>query len=177
MSSLREFAKRELNLLGMSEDSADEMDAKMYNCVMDIIRIFSAQGHSGFSASYCTSLVTKLMEYEALSPLTGNDDEWMDVSDFGNGTALLQNKRAFNVFKEIKTDGTITEYQNDRYIFKDQTGCCFTSFDSRYSITEWPYTPDYEYVDVFREQECEDKGESCNDFSLCELIGENNVTN
>ena len=42
---------------------------------------FANEGHSGFSASYAISILTKLMDFKPLSPLTGEDDEWNNISE------------------------------------------------------------------------------------------------
>ena len=155
MSKLLEHAKNELRLLGMTEDSADEMNAAMTKDILQLIEIFSEQGHSGFSANYCISMFEKLARYETLGPITGEDDEWVDVGHYESRT-IYQNKRASNVFKEVDENGTTMAYQMDRYVFREPNGACFTrggEDGSRFYITEWPYTPEHEYIDVQIEEQ------------------------
>lgn len=140
--SLRNFAESELDrVLGK-----DEMDQDMRKCVLDIIDIFSEQGHSGFSAALCTNLVTKLMKFEPLTPITGEDDEWMEV-----GPNMFQNKRCSHVFKDA--DGKA--YDSEGIIFYDilkneddgsEFKSYYTSSNSRVFI-EFPYTPTKIYVE------------------------------
>lgn len=150
MSNLLEHARNELKLIGMTEDADDEMNAAMTKDILQLIEIFSEQGHSGFSANYCISMFEKLARYETIAPLTGEDSEWTDVGAY-EGRTVYQNKRASNVFKEVNENGTSMAYQMERYIFREPDGVCFTrggEDGSRFYITEWPYTPEHEYIDV-----------------------------
>jgi hypothetical protein len=135
-SNLVNYANFELSLL--TDDPNDKMQQEMNSGIIQIVEIFSRQGHSGFSAAYAIRLLEKLLRFEPLTPLTGHDDEWGDVTD-----EFFQNKRCFHVFKE-KTTGRA--YDIDGKIFRDPDGSCFTNADSRVYI-EFPYTPKREYVD------------------------------
>lgn len=119
----------------------DEMQAMMNSNLFELVLVFATQEHSGFSASYAISALEKILRFEPLGPLTGEDDEWVEV-DFGPDMKW-QNKRCGHVFKNA--DGTA--YDSEARIFRDPDGCCFTSRDSRVEVT-FPYTPAREYVDV-----------------------------
>lgn len=148
--SLIEHAKTELKAIGML-GSEDEMNTMMSDNILQLIETFAEQGHSGFSAQYCINMFTKLAEFKALSPLTGADDEWNDVSDYGDGTKRLQNKRYGSVFKDKDS-----VYNIDGKVFwewwRDDDGepmkTYYTSIGSRVPVT-FPYTipdePIYEY--------------------------------
>lgn len=86
-SNLVAHAKRELDLLGNGPMIDDH--------VLEIVKIFSEQGHSGFSAAYTINLITRLLNYENLAPLTNNPDEWNLVFD-----NTYQNKRNSAAFSE-----------------------------------------------------------------------------
>lgn len=135
-SNLVAHARRELALLRSGKP--DEMQDEMDRCVLQIIRVFADQGHSGFSASYLTSVVEKLMRFEPIAPLTGADDEWMET-----GVGVYQNIRCSHVFKDA--DGTA--YDIDGIIWREPSGACFTNFESRVPVT-FPYAPNREYRDV-----------------------------
>lgn len=79
-SNLVAHARHELNLIGNGPMIDDH--------VLEIVKIFSEQGHSGYSAMYTINLITKLLSFENLAPLTNNPDEWVDVLD-----GMWQNKR------------------------------------------------------------------------------------
>ena len=150
--SLVEHAKRELELIGYDLNDSEEGPNKwIVENILELIEVFSNQGHSGFSAPYCIEMFASLAKYENLSPLTGNDDEWNDVWDGqrgDDGKFLYQNNRCSHVFKD--ENGC---YDIDGKVFKDQNGCCFTSKESRVYIESFPYTPKTEYVDVVVEYE------------------------
>lgn len=130
--NLYAHAVRELPLAG-----DDEMQAMMNKCLLQMVLVFSSQGHTGFSAGYAIGALTKLLNFEPLGPLTGADSEWNEVA-----TGVWQNNRCSHVFK----DGTGT-YDSEGRIFREPNGACFTSRKSRVYI-EFPYTPSREYVDV-----------------------------
>ena len=92
-----EHAKYELNLL--LEKCEDEEELKMQkainNDILEIIEIFAKQGHSGMSAGYAISIITKLLNYEPITPLTLKDDEFVEVA-----TGVFQNKRDGRIFKQ-----------------------------------------------------------------------------
>lgn len=134
MSNLTEWAQRELDLLNKD---GDEMQALMNKNIMDILNLFSDQGHSGFSAGYLISALRRLMQWKPLLPLTGEDDEWRECS---NG--LEQNIRCSAVFRENK-DNSTAHYIEGK-IFSDNGGITwFTRKESHIPVT-FPYTvPDH----------------------------------
>lgn len=96
MSNLIEHAKRELKLIGA--DSKDGVyDGMLYDSCMELVTVFSKQGHSEMSASIVRDLFNKLADFKPLSKLTLDDDEWSEV---GNG--IYQNNRNSAVFKDGK---------------------------------------------------------------------------
>ena len=97
-------------------------------------------------------MFSTLAEFEPLVPLTGEDWEWSDVSEFGgrDDGPLYQNKRCSHVFKDSKG-----AYDIDGIVWYDwhtdeKTGerhkVHFTSRDSRVPVT-FPYTPKTEYIE------------------------------
>jgi hypothetical protein len=118
------------------------MNAYMVENVLELLDVFEKQGHSGSSAPYCINLFTTLANHNPLTPLTGDDSEWNDVTALGT-EPCYQNNRCSSVFKD--SDGRA--YNIRGRIFKNQDGVCFTNRDSRVYI-EFPYTPHTEYVDV-----------------------------
>jgi hypothetical protein len=137
--SLVEHAERELKAVGLQD--SDEYDGMVSEATLEIVKVFADQGHSGFSAAIVTSLVEKLMRFEPLTPLTGEDDEWTELNY--DEHMAYQNKRCSHVFK--RSDGTAYDIQGR--VFREPDGSCYTSKDSHVDI-EFPYTPTIEYVDV-----------------------------
>lgn len=140
MSNLIDHAKRELDAAGIV-GTDDGPDKWMRDALLELLEVFSNQGHSGFSAPICISTFAKLAKFEPLVPLTGADNEWTHVHGM-HESGVWQNKRAGNVFKD---DLIGRAYQMDYRVFKDPDGCHVTSWASREYI-EFPYTPTHIYV-------------------------------
>lgn len=94
--SLLSYAENELDIIGMKEDSPDEMNAMMRKHILHMVKEFSDEGHSGFSGRYALNVLTKLLDFKPLTPLTGEDSEWNLVGD-----GHWQNKRCSSVFKNV----------------------------------------------------------------------------
>lgn len=130
------YAEREL-----PPANGDTMNQRMNRDIMELVFVFSTQGHSGFSANYARSALAKLLAFEPLRPLTGEPSEWQEV-----GPGVYQNKRCSRVFKQAdRFDGR--PYDLDGRVFREPSGLCFTNNESMVPI-EFPYTPTIEYVDV-----------------------------
>jgi hypothetical protein len=113
-SGLVNHAIRELELIGYKIDediteinSDDDYDTMVAKCIVDLIKMFASQGHSGFTAPYTIDAFTKLAKHQNLTPINMTPDEWMDVSGYGDGTPLWQNKRNVALFSK---DGGKTWY-------------------------------------------------------------------
>lgn len=149
--SLVNYAITELNRMGHHED--DDMDGVMRKHLLHMVKEFADAGHSGFSANYAIRCLERLLSFKPLTPLTGEDDEWGDVSEV-SGRTLYQNKRCSSIFKEGK-DGEA--YNIDGKVFwewfvDETTGekykSHYTNRNSRTPVT-FPYIvpdePIYEY--------------------------------
>ena len=149
MSNMLKWAEAELKLAGYDiNDPEDGPNRWLAEGTLELLKVFSEQGHSGMSAPYAVALFEKLASWKPIAPLTGESDEWMEV-----GPDVWQNKRMPNVFKG--EDGR--PYWLDGKVFwewlrDEETGeqfkSYYTSRDSRVPVT-FPYTvpdePIYEY--------------------------------
>ena len=139
------WAKRELEILERGLEGRHlDIQREMTNCVMALMEIFSKQGHSGMSASYCINTFFRLAKWKPLTPLTGEDDEWMDISFITrDGKGLQQNKRCYSVFRENKDNATA--YDIDAVAFSSDGGhTWFSSGDLRKKYSAgitFPYFP------------------------------------
>ena len=84
--SLIKYAERELKREGNKE-------------VFELLELFSKQGHSGGSASFVLPVFYRLARHMPLSPLTGEDDEWLEVESQPE-YMTHQNKRWSELFKD-----------------------------------------------------------------------------
>jgi len=99
MSNLMEYAKYELKMGGfVDKDDKDNVYERMIaNSVMELIRVFINQKHSGRSADMIIDLFSRLAKFKNITPLTFKDDEWQEVEN-----NFFQNKRNLAVFKNGK---------------------------------------------------------------------------
>lgn len=124
-----EYAKSELARIPCDEDGMQE---HMNSNILEMVRLLSEQGHSGFSAGYALSVLERLSRYKPISPLTGEDDEWREVCH-----GSWQNKRCSSVFKD--SDGKARDI--DAIIVSDNGGITwFFSGRFRKEVT-FPYYP------------------------------------
>ena len=136
MSNLIEYAKEELKRVGSEKSIYGDA---LTDAVLELVKVFSDQNHSGMSASVVVGLFSKLAKFEPITPLTGEDDEWIKHTD---GT--WQNRRCFHVFKDTKTGKA---YDDNGKVFIDSEGLSFTNGDSRVEII-FPYIPKTEFIKV-----------------------------
>lgn len=99
-SNLVAHARRELNLI--------HEDPDVIEWYLDVVRAFTAYGHSGGSAMATIPVINELLQYNALSPLTDDPAEWHHHGPemFSDG-GVWQNKRDSRAFSE---DGGKTYY-------------------------------------------------------------------
>lgn len=135
-SGLTTFAERELRAVGLFDPGSD-YDGMIGEAVLELVKVFSKQGHSGFSAHLCLDVFAKVAAFKPLAPLTGETDEWQEVAD-----GVYQNNRCSRVFKE---DGEA--YDIDGIIWRDPDGATYTNFKSRVPVT-FPYTPTQQVLDA-----------------------------
>jgi len=100
-SNLVAHARNEMRRAGLHLEDSD-YDGMLYDAVLDLIKVFSGQGHSGYSAMLTVSLFTTLASFEPLGPITDDPSEWMDVAEYTSGHQLWQNRRRSSAFS---TDG------------------------------------------------------------------------
>jgi len=97
--SLVQYAESELDRIGMTDDG--DMNGMMRKHLLHMIKEFADEGHSGFSGNYALQCLQKLLRFKPLSPLTGEDDEWTEVTRI-SGYPHFQNKRCSSIFKDGK---------------------------------------------------------------------------
>lgn len=155
--TLLSYAEDELNRIGLTDE--DEYNGMMRNHILHMVKVFADEGHSGFSAPYAIGILTKLFAFKPLTPLTGEDDEWIK-HDYGV-TPNFQNKRLSSVFKDGQ-DGEA--YNIDGKVFwewyKDEDGdstkVYYTGADSRVPVT-FPYDPPDKPIYEYRHSDAEPK--------------------
>lgn len=154
MSNYKFHAQQEFRAAGWVDENGkyiDEMQEAICKNVLELLKVFSDEGHSGSSAPYTINVFSKLAKFEPIAPLTGEDWEWNEVSDGADGV-MYQNNRMGAVFKHGK-DGKA--YWLDGKVFWEWNNyegemikTYYTSRDSKVFI-EFPWVkPESEYVFV-----------------------------
>ncbi len=126
------------------DDPAERWDLAVIRDVLQLLQVIDGKGHSGLSWNTVVSMFTRLALREPLTPLTGTDDEWVDVSHVQGdppGT-IEQNKRCSRVFRSNRDNSTARDVDGRRVIFDD---------DENNAVTEakpiqFPYVPSTETV-------------------------------
>lgn len=114
-----------------SEDIA--MQQLVTDNVMELLRVFSHQGHSGFSANYVMNIFKQCVDGKVLTPLTGEDDEWKIADD--SDETLEQNVRCSSVFR-TNHDNSTAHYLNGIYFAtKKEPTSWFSTKESSINIT------------------------------------------
>ena len=159
MSNLVKHAKRELEFAGLFDKDSD-YDGMAGRAVMELVKVFAKQGHSGMSASLVRNLFNKVADFKPLTPITCEEEEW---SNGISGNDTFQNKRCSAVFKEGK-DGK--PYYIDAIVFRGQNGSCFTGSSVKLKngdtiksgqFIKLPFTPKTFYIDVIETEWHKDK--------------------
>lgn len=139
-----EKAKYELDLLlkNCEDDESLQIQKTINNNILDIVEVFAKQGHSGFTAEYCIPIIEKLLKQSFITPLTGSDDEWSEVSP-----GLFQNIRESSIFKDAENFDGRPYYINGKAFSNDNGKTYFTNGDSAVVI-EFPLNelPKTEYI-------------------------------
>jgi len=151
-SSLIYHAEQELKALGYDLNQKEE-DPNKWICenVLELLEVFSSQGHSGTSAPYCINMFSKLANYKPLSPITCVDSEWID-----QGNDVFQNNRCSAVFKKGK-DGK--PYYLDAIVWRTQGGSTWSGTAEEITSRQYirlPFTPKTFYIDVIEEEVSKD---------------------
>ena len=154
LSNTASFAKQELDILVKSAPDPDNRPI-IEEFIPEIIALvdrFGKSGQSGGSAPYTANAISqaikKLCLHEPICPITGVDDEWMDI----DSNPKSQNRRCSALFKDADNKA----YYIDAIIWKTEKGHCFSGsaflngvkYLSRQYVKSFPFTPKTFYIDV-----------------------------
>lgn len=169
LSNTASFAKRELDILVKSATDPENRPI-IEEFIPEIIALtdrFGKSGQSGGSAPYTAAALSqaikKLCLQEPICPVTGIDEEWVDVASLGDGSIKYQNSRCSALFK----DGDNEAYYIDAIIWKTEKDHCFSGcaflegikYRSRQYVKSFPFTPKTFYIDVSEKEVAPDDWE------------------
>ena len=124
------FAEQELARIPKDDDGMQEIINKH---ILDMVKVFSDEGHSGSTASYTIHILERLLRYLPLSPIEDTPEDWNEVSQ-----DIYQHRRCSQVFKD-KNQFEGKAYILDAKVFSDDGGkTWFTNSNSR-EVIEFPY--------------------------------------
>jgi D-serine dehydratase len=92
-SRLVQHAREELQRAGLFDIDGD-YGGMVGASILEMVKLFASQGHSGgFSAQLSIDVLSRLLRFQPLTPITSDAEEWMEVDD-----GLWQNRRAGTLF-------------------------------------------------------------------------------
>lgn len=103
---LVDHAEKELRRAGLFDKDSD-YEGALGDAVLELVRTFAAQEHSGFSAMRTLQLFLQVAQFKPLGPITDDPEEWMDITD---EPPTWQSRRSPNLFSN---DGGKTYYDVD----------------------------------------------------------------
>jgi hypothetical protein len=130
-SGLLLFAEQELARIPKDDD---DMQEKINRHILDMVKVFCEEKHSGFTASYTVNILERLLRYLPLSAIEDTPEYWKDV-----GAGYYQHRRCSRVFKN-KSQFEGKAYILEAKVFSNDGGkTWFTNSNSR-EVIEFPYT-------------------------------------
>lgn len=129
---MNRYAKKELEKIHMFDGRGDFYGGLVGNCVMELLDILDEQGHSGYSYEITLDIFERLSHEIPLSPLTGEDLEWIKCPD-----GRFQNLRYKYVFKD---DRNGKAYNTRAKIFTEDGGKTWHFNDGSKEYIKFPYT-------------------------------------
>jgi hypothetical protein len=170
MNKTMEFASKELDILMKSAPDPENRPIiePFIPEILSLVNKFGNSGQSGGSAPYTASAlasaIRSLCLQEPLSPVTGEDHEWVDVGHLGDGSEIhYQNRRCGALFKN--NDGKC--WYLDAIVWVTQTGAGWIGsafldgekITSRQCIKEFPFFPKTFKIDVIEKEVAPDDWE------------------
>jgi hypothetical protein len=129
-SELVHFARQELARI--SKDDVGMQDG-MNKHILGMVKLFSDEGHSGFTAGYAISVLNRLLRYLPLSPIEDTAEDWNEVSP-----GVFRHKRCSKVFKD-KNKFNGRAYNREAKIFSNDGGESWFSDSNSREVIEFPY--------------------------------------
>lgn len=125
---IRTWADAELDMAIAKEkkeaEAADhsigsEYMIQIYESARQLIHLLYEQDHSGASAHMTKHIFNKLVDYEPLSPVTDDEDQWLEDTHIGSDSDYkeYQHIRNIGLFKRVYKDGHVEYNDIERVIY------------------------------------------------------------
>lgn len=117
-----------------SSDEERELQAKINENILSLVKEFANQEHSGFTAQYVLNVFSRIISKKPLTPLTEEADEWAVIDyDEENKIVTYSNKRLPSLYKYLYTSTGEVDYKyTEGYVFSHDGG------HSWYTVNELP---------------------------------------
>lgn len=160
MTNTQSFAKHELDTLAATVP--DAIVIPFTNEILALCEVFGKSGQSGGSAPITASAISQAVEHlmlqQPICPVTGIDEEWVNVREISEGDEMMyQNKRCSALFKSKSGKcwyiDAIVWQGDEKYdtftgrVYKD-IRCNELISSSQY--VKFPFKPKTFYIDVAR---------------------------
>ena len=180
MTNTYRFAETELNVLSKSATNVDNRPIiePFREEILALCERFGASGQSGGSAPYTASAISQavksLLLQEPICPITGIDEEWVNVRDASEDDEMMyQNNRCSALFKGKSGRCWYLDAIVKKVV---QTGHCFSGsfwlskedyltgdeskkIGCKQYVKSFPFTPKTFYIDVIEEEVAKDDWE------------------
>jgi len=99
-------------------DTDSEYAIQIYEAARQLVHLFYEQDHSGVSAHLTKRIFNKLVDYEPLSPVTDEDDQWVEDVYIGPDSDYKEYRHVRNIglFKRVFKDGHIEHNDVERVV-------------------------------------------------------------
>lgn len=159
MTTTQTLAQREFEILEQTVPDALILPFKKE--ILDLCEAFYQSGQSGGSAPYTASAISQvvhsLMLHHPITGITGDDEEWNNVSDINDGESMYQNRRCSAVFKSdtepaYYLDAIIWQGEEDwdTFIGRVYLDESFTELVQSRQTVKFPFKPKSFYINVRR---------------------------
>ena len=139
---MMQHARTELFLSGML-GSNNSIEASTGKIVLDLVEYLSFMDYTEQSLDKILTTLKSLLHWRTLSPLTGADSEWEDVSEeYGMDLGMIFKNKRYNAV--IKRAGKVIDTQ--AVVYQKPDGTRELNESSMREITKWPYQPNTEIV-------------------------------
>ena len=175
MTNTQSFAAAELEIL--AKTVPDAIVTPFTDEILALCEKFGRSGQSGGSAPYTATAISKavkkLLLQEPICPITGVDEEWVNVREVSEEDEMMyQNKRCYALFKG--KSGKC--WYLDAVVKKTKSGACWSGsfwlskedylsgdkskkIGSAHYVKSFPFEPKTFYIDVIEEEVAKDDWE------------------
>jgi len=160
MTNTQNHAIKEFGILELT--TPDVIIIPFKKEILALCEAFGKSGQSGGSAPYTASAISravnKLLLHEPISDITGDECEWVDVTQIGYDSTMYQNNRCSSLFKNgINSrahylDAIVWQGEEEHDSFTGRVYIDSNNFEliSSSQYVNFPFKPKTFYIDVIK---------------------------